>query len=371
MEGEEPKHVTLTAAILCDNQAETKTFDLTLNPKIDTSLTDDIALVQIPVIMQGDLVLPHFPNGTAAEIISSDTSLLANDGTVTKPAGQSRLVRFSIRYTNNDKTLVKDYETVVAKEVPLLSMEGYYEDFNNIGALDDAGVYLNAGGESFGETGVVFDELLRDQVMSFKMTSSEGTYNPEIRFAQISGRVMIEFDTRIMTPTANFAYIYGSAGITSSLGVSNGTVNIRIRSGGGETSVNLLENIDPNRWYHFKMEIDCRPVSDKTGPAKTSVWVDGAPKLLNGTTRADATYVNRILIVPASVGGELRFDNYRVYTNYEDNVRQAAETLALAGIDAVMSDYAFPARTADGMNIGTTRSLRACFFAAGLYVPIS
>jgi len=342
--GEESKYAELTAFIILGNSIMEKKFNITLNPYIDERLTEDADLVDIPLLITGDIVLPEFKNGTRATFISENNELLSSDGKVTRPTEKSVYLPFKIRFENDSDYIEREYKSVIAREIPYLKMNMVYEDFGNITDPSDALFYINSGGETHGEAKIITDEVSGSSVLSSKTIGT--SYSPEFRFNSYYDKAVIEFDVRLLTNQANFAYIYGE-GICSSMTLKNGTIEVR----GSEKSVTFMGNVSPDRWYHFKIVVDMSDFAAGKGDCTTDIYVDGEKLVTALKTRANSTYINRILTAPQDSGGEIRYDNLKVYTDYSENVKKATEDLKLSGIESITSNYTFPVRTEDGINI--------------------
>lgn len=343
-EGQPSKNAELTAFIILADSIMEKKFDITLNPYVDNSLTEAADSVDIPLLITDDIVLPEFGSGISATFISDYSDILSSDGKITRPTQNSTYVPFKIRYEKGTDFIEREYETVVAKEIPFLKMNIEYENFEGITDPTDALYYINSGGESHGEAKFVTDDISGSTVLSSKITGSN--YSPEFRFKSYYGKVVIEFDARMMCNTGTFAYIYGD-GICSSMTLGNNAITVR----GATESITFLNNISPDEWYHFKILIDTTPFTAGNGDCTTDIWVDGVKCVTGLKTRANSTMINRILTAPSSTDGEIRYDNLMVYTDYSESVESAAQTLELIGADAVLGNYPFPARTENGMDI--------------------
>ena len=341
--GEASKYAELTAFIILGNSIEEKKFSLTLNPYVDKRLTDDADLVKIPDLTAGDIILPEFKNGTKATFITDVEGVLSSDGKITRPTDKSIILPFKIRFENDTDFIEREYKTVVAKEIPYLKMNMIYEDFEGISDPTDGLYFLNAGGESSGEVKVITDEISGSSVISSKSTGSN--FTPEFRFANYYDKVVIEFDARLMGDGGNFAYIYGE-GICSSMTYRNGSIEVR----GAEKSIKFIENIGYDEWHTYKLMIDTTAFRNGTGDCVTNIWVDGVQLVEGLKTRQNSNFICRFLTAPQQ-GGEIRYDNLKVYTDTTETVNKAAEALELEGIDEICTDYIFPARTADGMDI--------------------
>lgn len=342
--GESSKYAELTAFIILGESIIEKKFSLTLNPYVDKRLVEDANLVKIPEIITEDIILPEFKNGTSASFICEREDILSEDGKITRPADKSVILPFKIRFENESDFIEREYKAIVAKEMSYLKMDMVYEDFENIKDPTDALFYINSGGEKHGEINIITDEITNSTCISSKKTGSN--FQPEFRFNSFSGKAVIEFDARIMCEGANFAYIYGD-GICSSMTYANGAIQVR----GAEQSINFLTGVTSDKWYHFKFLIDTTDYLAGMGDCTTDIWVDGVKYVTGLKTRANSTMINRILTAPTEAGGEMRYDNLKVYTDYSETVKASAEKLEFARRDAVINDYIFPARTDDGMNI--------------------
>ena len=340
--------VTLTAVILCDDAVETKEFTAHLAADEEKDINEDIDSVSIPEILKENIVIANpLPNGTVAEILTNDADVLAADGTVTRPKDKSRYLAFQIRFTNGEQEVVKDYTAIVPKEIPASSQDGYFQNFENVTAdtLDTIGYTLDASMTKNGITDIIEDDISGSKVFSIKNTAAKGDYTPNLKFANVSGKVVIEFDAR-MNGMGNLLYAYGDEATFTMTTNAAGVLDVRLRSG----SYQPLKGIDPNRWYHVKILLDNTPVVNGTGDSAFWFWVDGQPAGENLVPRANSAYVNRFLIGVSS-GSEYRYDNFKVYPDCSDDVKNALGQVAVEGLDAIMEDLSLTKQLDGGVSI--------------------
>lgn len=167
--------VTLTATLSLDEQQLTKSFTVTVLAATEYTdaelVAQAVAALVLPVtgLVTGNITLPSSgANGTAITWSSSNTDVVANDGTVTRPENGegNAAVTLTATVTLNDETGTKDIDIIVKEEDPS-------NTFATVAALIEAST-LGDIVEFEGEVSGLFDGgyFLTDG------TNVLGVYNP-------------------------------------------------------------------------------------------------------------------------------------------------------------------------------------------------
>ena len=196
--------VTLTATLTLEGQNLTKTFSVTVLAA--TAYTDAELLAQavaslvLPVtgIVTSNITLPATgANGTTITWSSSDTTVVANDGTVTRPANGdgNASVTLTATVTLNDESGTKEFDLFVAEEDPsnvfasiadlVLSTLGDIIEFEGeVSGIFDGGYFLTDGTNVIGvyNPGSTLDIALGDTVY---VKGSFAKYNTLFQFGDV------------------------------------------------------------------------------------------------------------------------------------------------------------------------------------------